>query len=202
MAQEVDKLLAHDADGIQEYDNALPRWWLYGFYFTIIVSVAYIIYFHGMGGPGSAKEYENEVAEAAIIYKAAAKKDLSSLTALTDQASLDEGKKIFDGTTNPCFTCHRNDMGGQVGPNLTDEYWINGGTLQDIMKSITTGFPDKGMPPYGSGAKLDDKQLHQLASYILSKQGSNPPDPKPIDPAREVKASDAGAAATTDTAAH
>jgi cytochrome c oxidase cbb3-type subunit 3 len=74
-----------------------------------------------------------------------------------------------------------------VGPNLTDEFWIHGGDVTAIMKSIKTGYPDKGMMPYGTNARLSDRQVLQLASYILSKQGSNPPNPKAIDPAREVK---------------
>ena len=78
-------------------------------------------------------------------------------------------------------------MDGLVGPNLTDEFWIHGGDLNAVMKSIKAGYPDKGMQPYGTGARLSDRQVLQLASYILSKKGSNPANPKPIDPAREVK---------------
>jgi cytochrome c oxidase cbb3-type subunit 3 len=110
-----------------------------------------------------------------------------ALTPLTDAASLDAGKIIFNGATNTCFTCHRNDLGGMVGPNLTDEYWIHGGDLKAIMTSIKTGFPDKGMQPFGTNARLSDRQVLQVASFILSMKGSNPPNPKLIDPAREVK---------------
>ena len=100
---------------------------------------------------------------------------------LTDEISLTAGKGIFEGPTNLCFTCHRQDLGGMVGPDLTDEYWLKGCDLASIMNSIKTGFPQKGMLPYGSGRTLDGEQLLQVASYVLSKQGSEPPGPKSPD---------------------
>lgn len=187
--KEKDTLLeGHDADGITEFDNDMPLWWLIGFIFTIVFSFGYVVQYHLSDGPSSAKEYEQEVAAfnksqapAGVAQEAVA------FTALTDAASLEAGRTLFDGAQNTCYTCHRNDLGGMVGPNLTDEFWIHGGDVTAIMKSIKTGFPDKGMMPYGTNARLSDRQVLQLASYILSKQGSNPPNPKPIDPAREVK---------------
>ncbi len=147
MAQnEIDKLLDHDADGIQEFDNALPKWWLYGFYFTIVFGIAYMIYYHMAGGPSSAQEYAAQMDEAKAMYKTATA-TTGDLVPLKDEASLTAGKTIFEGTNNVCFTCHRADLGGQVGPNLTDEYWIHGGQFKDIVLSITTGYPDKGMLP-------------------------------------------------------
>jgi len=77
-------------------------------------------------------------------------------------------------------------MGGLVGPNLTDEYWIHGCSIQEIAQNITTGFPEKGMLAYGSNNNLTDEQLLQVASYVISKKGSNPPDAKPIEPDREI----------------
>ncbi|MCO6465487.1 MAG: c-type cytochrome [Bradyrhizobiaceae bacterium] len=195
--QEKDKLLDHDADGIHEYDNDLPKWWLYGFYFTIAMSVIYLFYYHVYSGPDwnflwygqrtQEAEYLTELSTAKAAMANAPKKAAVAMTLLTDEASLAKGKEIFNGTNNLCFTCHREDLGGQVGPNLTDDYWIHGHTLQDIVKSITTGFPDKGMLPYGSSNKLTDEQLLQVASYIISKHGSNPPDPKPIEEGRDIK---------------
>jgi cytochrome c oxidase cbb3-type subunit 3 len=194
--QEKDRLLDHEADGIREYDNNLPRWWLYGFYFTIVMSVIYMFYYHMYSGPdwnvlwygarGQANEYLQQVDEAKAMMANAPKKKAIAITLLTDSQSLEAGKAIFNGTENLCATCHREDLGGQVGPNLTDEYWIHGCSLEQIMKNITTGFPEKGMLPYGSSAKLSDEQLLQVASYIISKKGSNPPDPKPIEEGRDV----------------
>lgn len=192
--KEIDKLLDHDADGIKEFDNALPRWWLYGFYFTIVMSVIYMFYYHVYGGSdwnflwygprGQVAEYTAEVDAAKAANKSAGG-GANFSAPMTEQAALDAGKAIFEGTNNACFTCHRNDLGGQVGPNLTDDYWIHGNKFQDVVNSIKSGFPDKGMQPFGTGAKLTDEQTAQLASYIISKHGTHPADPKPIDPERE-----------------
>ena len=182
---EIDKLLDHDADGIREFDNALPKWWLYGFYFTIAFALSYMVYYHGAGGPSSYDEYQAQLAEAKSMTKTA-NASARNVPAL-DGASLAAGKAIFEGNDNLCHTCHRADLGGQVGPNLTDEYWIHGGTFNDIIKNISTGFPDKGMLPYGSGAKLTQDKLLAVASYVWSKYDSHPADPKPIEPERDVK---------------
>lgn len=189
-----DELLDHDADGIREYDNSLPRWWLYMFYFTIVLSFGYMIYYHFTGTDRSMlAEYNEQVREGEALKKEFEKnspKKTMSATVLTDAASLAKGQEIFESVNSLCSTCHRPDLGGQVGPNLTDEYWIHGCDLKTIMTNITTGFPEKGMLPYGSTNQLTDEQLLQVASYILSKKGSNPPDPKPIEPEREVKCGD------------
>ncbi|MFI5202765.1 MAG: cbb3-type cytochrome c oxidase N-terminal domain-containing protein [Candidatus Kapaibacterium sp.] len=190
---EHDKILeGHEADGIQELDNGLPKWWLYGFYVTIMLSAIYLFYYNVWEGPdwnflwykarGSSNEY---VAEMAHAPKPAGVKDFSMFTQRTDAASLATGENIFQ-KTNLCFTCHRADLGGLIGPNLTDKYWLHGGRFQDILADITHGFPEKGMLKFGNGNTLTDDQLVNVASYVLSKQGSNPPNPKPIDPARDV----------------
>jgi len=194
--QEMDKLLEHDADGIQEFDNSLPKWWLYGFYVTIALSVIYMFYYHVYGGSdwnflwfnqrGMASEYNAEIEQAKTQYKSVTF-DASSAKPLDDKHALEVGKTVFESTANACFTCHRNDLGGQVGPNLTDEFWIHGGSFKDIVTSITTGFPEKGMLPYGTGAKLSNEDLLEVASYIWSKRGSNPPDPKAVDTERDKK---------------
>ncbi|NQW30486.1 MAG: c-type cytochrome [Ignavibacteria bacterium] len=194
--RESGKLMDHDADGIKEFDNDLPRWWLYGFYFTIFCSVVYMFYYHVYSGSdwnilwynsrGQVQEYTAEVAEANAMLANAPKKASVAAVLLTDQASLEKGKEIFNSTNSLCFTCHREDLGGIIGPNLTDEYWMHGCSLEVIIKNITSGFPEKGMLPYGSSNKLSDTELLQVASYIVSKKGSNPPDPKPIDAEREV----------------
>jgi cytochrome c oxidase cbb3-type subunit 3 len=195
--QEQDRLLEHEADGIREYDNNLPRWWLYGFYFTIVMSVIYMFYYHIYSGPdwnvlwygprGSANEYAAQVAEIDAMKANAPKNVSGPLVVLTDSESLAKGKAIFNGNENICYTCHREDLGGQVGPNLTDEYWIHGCSIQEIITSIKNGFQEKGMLPYGSGNKLSDEQMLQVASYIISMRDTHPVDPKPIEEGRDVK---------------
>lgn len=193
---EKDILLDHDADGIREYDNDLPRWWLYGFYFTIIMSVIYMFYYHiytgedwnvlWFGPRGAANEYAVEMAEGAALKASAPKKSTMAITLLTDSESLEKGKDIFNGPENVCATCHREDLGGMVGPDLTDDYWLHGCSIEEVAASIVSGFPDKGMVPYGSGIKLGDLQLMQVASYIVSMRGSKPVNPKPAEEGRDV----------------
>lgn len=187
---EEEKLLKnHEADGIRELDNDLPLWWFVGFIITVMFSISYLANYHLADGPSSQQEYAREMApylKADESQQAALAEQIPEYP-LSDEASLKAGAAIFRGTTNNCFVCHRADLGGQVGPNLTDEYWIQGGDLKSIVKSISTGFSAKGMLPYGTGARLTPQQLVQVASFILSMKGSEPMNPKPIDPAREKK---------------
>jgi cytochrome c oxidase cbb3-type subunit 3 len=183
-----DELLDHEADGIREFDNALPRWWLYGFYFTIAFAFVYLVNYHVLPTPlvGTSieAEYRAEVAAAAPASAASAPA-AAAVAALTDADSLAKGQAIFASPTSLCSSCHRTDLGGLVGPDLTDERWLHGCTPAEVVRSITTGYPPRGMLPFGGGPKLTDEQLLQVASFVLSKRGSHPPNPKPIDPARE-----------------
>ena len=186
-----DELLDHDADGIHEFDNALPRWWLYGFYFTIAFAAVYLVNYHVLPRPlfgraGMVAEYQAELEAASKVATSrphAAK--ATAVAALTDQSSLDKGRAIFEGPVNTCFACHRNDLGGLVGPNLTDDKWLHGCSIQDVVNSITTGYPEKGMLAFGTGKPLTDEQVLQVASYVLSKHGSVPPAAKPPDEDRD-----------------
>jgi cytochrome c oxidase cbb3-type subunit 3 len=182
-----DELLDHDADGIREFDNALPRWWLYGFYFTIVFAAVYMLNYHVLPRPmfgraGMVAEYQAELEaasrEAALRKPAAA---AGALATLTDPESLAQGQAIFEGQASLCFSCHRADLGGLVGPNLTDGDWLHGCGMGDVVASIKTGYPLKGMLPYGVGKALSEEQVRQVASYVLSKRGSSPINPKPRD---------------------
>ena len=186
------ELLDHDADGIHEFDNDLPRWWLYGFYFTIAFAAVYLLNYHVLPKPlfghkGMVAEYQAELEAASRAATAGphVAGPRGALVALTDPASLEKGRAIFEGTDNVCFSCHRADLGGLVGPNLTDDTWLHGCSIADVARSITTGFPQKGMMPFGVGKPLTEQQVLQVASYVLSKRGSSPPAPKPADPERD-----------------
>jgi cytochrome c oxidase cbb3-type subunit III len=188
-----DELLDHVADGIREFDNALPRWWLYGFYFTIAFAVVYMVNYHVLTTPvfgkaGMAAEYRAELDAAKITAPTRLPGGSANalLVALTDEPSLTKGRTIFENPDNVCSSCHRPDLGGMVGPNLTDDYWLHGCAVRDVVTSIKTGYPLKGMMPFGTGKPLTDEQLLQLASYVMSKRGSSPAGPKPIDPERDV----------------
>lgn len=189
-----DELLDHEADGIREFDNALPRWWLYGFYFTILVAFVYMLNYHVLAKPlvgkaGQVAEYNAavETAKAAgAAHATTAGAGIATLAALTDPADLAAGKAIFEGPDNVCYSCHRPDLGGMIGPNLTDGKWLHGCGVESVVKSIKTGYPLKGMMPYGTGKALTEQQVLQVASYVMSKQGSHPPNPKPSEPDRDV----------------
>jgi len=195
MAQDKKDVLIedHGADGIREYDNALPKWWLYGFYVSVVLGAIYLFYYHAwdggdwnflwFGARGEVAEYQAELASAHLPAKAGAR-DFSAWAPKTDAESLKIGETIFQ-QKNLCFTCHRADLGGLIGPNLTDDYWLHGGTFQDILASITHGYPEKGMMPFGNNNHLSDDELLAVASYVVSKHGSNPPNPKPVDPTRD-----------------
>lgn len=188
-----DELLDHDADGIREFDNALPRWWLHGFYFTIAFAVVYMINYHVLSTPafgeaGMAAEYRAELRDAARTAPAPPPAGSVSATpvALKDEPSLTKGRAIFESPDHACSSCHRPDLGGMIGPNLTDGYWLHGCSVTEIVTSIRTGYPMKGMMPFGSNKPLTDEQLLQLASYVMSRNGSSPAGAKPSDQERDV----------------
>lgn len=176
--KEADILLDHDYDGIHELDNNLPPWWLWGFYFSIIFAVGYMIRFHIAGGPSSDEEFQQEMAQAqqeveAYLATASNLIDETNVELLTAQARLDAGKKIFDAN---CVACHLADGGGLVGPNLTDAYWIHGGSIEKVFSTIKYGVPAKGMISWKD--QLSPSQMQEVASYILSLQGTTPANPK------------------------
>lgn len=175
-------LLSHDYDGIKELDNVLPPWWTKLFYACIIFAIVYLAKYHIFNYDDQTKEFEKEMAEAKIAveeYKKTAKDliDANSVTQLTEPADLAAGKKIFE--TN-CAACHRQDAGGAIGPNLTDDQWILGGGIKNVFHTITEGGRDgKGMVAWKGTLKPSEIQL--VASYILSLKGTNPKDPKPSE---------------------
>jgi cytochrome c oxidase cbb3-type subunit 3 len=175
-----DELLSHDADGIREFDNALPRWWLYGFYFTIAFAVVYLINYHVLPKPllGHRTLAEAYAVEMKLAAASKGPAGVTAMAALTDANSLAKGAEIFNGQRNLCHTCHRKDLGGVVGPNLTDNRWLHGCTVGEMVSNVKSGFPPKGMLPFGSGQHLTDAEVLQVVSYVISKRGSSPPNPK------------------------
>lgn len=180
--QEEDILFDHTYDGIEELDNNLPPWWLYGFYLTIVIGVAYMGYYHFSDDVLSTQDYyylEMEAAEIAkeeFLERQANKIDESNIIALIDKSSLSAGRGVFK--TN-CVTCHMEHGGGapgSVGPNLTDEYWLHGGGIKEVFKTIKYGVPAKGMIAWKD--QMSPSDMHKVASYILSIQGTNPPNAK------------------------
>jgi cytochrome c oxidase cbb3-type subunit 3 len=182
VSQEAELDLGHDYDGIRELNNRLPPWWLYGFYLTIIVAVVYLWRYHvSHDAPLSIQEYETSVQVADVQIKEYLKKkgdnvDETNVVLLTGAEDVQAGKAIFTDPSR-CMTCHGPQGGGNsVGPNLTDDYWIYGGNIKDLFKTIKYG-TNKGMRSWKDD--LSAKQIAQVASYVKSLHGSNPVNPKP-----------------------
>jgi cytochrome c oxidase cbb3-type subunit 3 len=190
--KEKDIMLDHDFDGITELDNSLPPWWLWLFYVTIVIAVGYMLYYHVFDiGKLQVAEYNEEVmlAEAEIdrYMKLNAIVTLETVTQLTDDAALLQGKNIF---MQHCAACHNPDGGGLVGPNLTDEYWIHGGGIKNIFRTVRDGVPEKGMVPWGN--QLSPNEMQQVASFVMSLKGTTPVGGKP--PEGEIWTGDEGGA--------
>lgn len=177
---ERDELLDHNYDGIQEYDNDLPRWWIWLFVLTVVWGVWRVLYYHG--GPGllqeeqlaqSMDELQKIRAEHAPKHSAPAD-DSAALFALTkDPAAVEAGKGIFAAN---CIACHMTAGQGLIGPNLTDSYWLHGGKITDIQAVVTNGVPEKGMIAWKE--KLTPEQIRSVTAYVWTLHGTNPPNPK------------------------
>jgi cytochrome c oxidase cbb3-type subunit 3 len=177
--EEEDIILDHDYDGIKELDNNLPPWWVYLFYATIFFAVFYLAKYEVFGGDNSSVEYEKEIAQAKLDieeYKKANPNlvDISSVVLLTEASDLEAGKAIF---TQNCAVCHKDDGGGGIGPNLTDENWILGGGIKNVFKTVYEGGRDgKGMISWKQD--LNTLEIAQVSSYVLGFQGTTPAVPK------------------------
>lgn len=175
--QEQDRLLDHDYDGIREYDNPMPRWWLWIFYASIAFVPVYYLLPGNMGaGPGMVAEYEAEVAAYEASRPAAGDGGVSGETLLalvSDPTALANGKSLYDMN---CAVCHRADGGGLIGPNLTDDAWLHGSAPTAIHATIANGVLEKGMPPWDR--LLKPEQVNAVTAYVISLRGTNPPAPK------------------------
>ncbi|HRE36893.1 MAG TPA: cbb3-type cytochrome c oxidase N-terminal domain-containing protein [Chitinophagaceae bacterium] len=177
VSEEADLDLGHDYDGIRELDNRLPPWWLYGFYLTIIFAGIYLWRYHvSHTAPSSKEEYERSVAKAEARIQEYMKKkgdavDENTVKLLTSADDIAAGKAIFTDPSK-CVVCHGPEGGGNaIGPNLTDDYWIYGGNIKDLFKTIKYGAKN-GMKSWKDD--LSPKQMAQVASYIKTLRGTKP----------------------------
>ncbi len=197
---EAEKVMAdHSYDGITELDNFMPPWLRYVFILTIIFGVVYFVNYSVLGiGKTGVEEYEEELRLEAI----AAEGRQSTMLASIDETNVEEdnssdalaaGKGIFEAN---CAACHAQDGGGGVGPNLTDAYWLHGGSIKEVFSVIKYGVVAKGMVPWED--QLSPIEIRQVSSYILSLAGTTPANPKEpqgelIGPAQEGTGSDSTA---------
>ncbi len=177
----------HEYDGIQEFDQKLPNWWLLTFYSAIIF---YLIYWFIYYQAGLIKTDQAAVTEAISAIQIQKEKALEETLATLDDKTLvhewatdgsivAEGEKIY---SQVCIACHGPDLDApnKLGLSLVDHEWKYGDTPMDIFKIINAGTPaeSKGMPPTGArmipwGATYTGKQIAQLVAFIISK---NPED--------------------------
>lgn len=196
----------HEYDGIKELDNVTPPWFTAGFTISIIFSIVYLWVYHvSESAPLQIEEFNREVAIAEAEHEEYLKNqsnlvDENTVTLLTDATSIASGKKIFDAS---CVACHKADGGGLVGPNLTDEFWIHGGSVKDIFTTIKYGVLDKGMIPWKD--ELSPNQIAQLVAYIHTLKGTNPAGAKEAEGTLYVEGAEAPASdenqATTEATA-
>ncbi len=178
-------MLDHNYDGIREMDYGMPPWLTAIFAGTIIFAIAYLIQIWGIGNiEDQITEYNNDVKKAEIAIAEWRDRqsnliDENSVQFIDDELVLAQGEEIF---LKECKACHQADGGGGVGPNLTDKYWIHGGSITDIFTTIKYGVPEKGMISWQT--KLKPGEMQSVASYIKTLVGTTPMNPK--DPQGEI----------------
>jgi len=214
MTEHEDEPRQHEFDGIREMNNSLPRWWLYLFYFSIAISVVYMIYYHVLrvgylqedewrrevdptfvratpadqrllgllpqyhsplfapGGDITPRKLALAKPQKAMVFLTR-ETDTLTYAIVTDPALLTAGETTF---RNICSQCHGKLGEGIVGPNLTDDYWLHGATMSDIVRSVKYGYPTKGMVPWQGTLKEED--ILGVAGYVITLRGTNPPNPR------------------------
>lgn len=179
MYEEKDLLMEHEYDGIRELDNPTPAWFMWLFYITITFAFTYLLTYHVFKlGKLQNQEYVAEMKQASVdqeafLAKSANRVDENSVKLTNDPTVLKDGAAIFQQN---CTPCHGQHAEGIVGPNLTDEYWLHGGNINDIFKVIKYGVPEKGMISWEK--QLTPKQIADVANYVKSLKDSHPANPK------------------------
>ncbi len=186
--EEIDSLLDHNYDGIQEYDNPMPKWWLYMFYGTIAFAFLYMGYYFTYentletysGNPDhlvwSGKKLELDIIantpEDTVQWDAVGATEVAGL--IKDKGLINRGKSLFAAK---CAACHMANASGGVGPNLTDAYWINGGLTEEIYNTVTNGANNGAMPSWKK--ELGNKNIVSLVAYLETLRNTNVPGKEP-----------------------
>ncbi len=166
-------LLNHDYDGIQEFDYPLPNWWKLSFVLTVIFSVPYAIYYLAMGGPTLNDELIQDMASLNKVRTAYAVKmakfDTDAYSAFEGPEGIALGAVVYEDN---CLSCHEEKGKGDIGPNLTDAYWIHAkGTASTVYEVVLNGREDKGMPTWKEDLTKDE--ILQVVSYLMSIKNTN-----------------------------
>jgi len=196
---ERDQLREHEFDGIQEFDNRLPNWWLWTLYGAIVFAVGYWLVFHTWRlGELPRQAYRDEMAaaaEAQLARMGEAEITNESLQLMAQvPARVEAGHQVFEQF---CVACHRADASGDVGPNLTDAYWLHGGAPLDILRTVTYGVPEKGMVAWMN--QLGPRRVQDVVAYVLTLRGKNLPGKEPQGDLYEPSDETAPASEATET---
>lgn len=174
MSKVEDRTLAHDYDGIEEYDNPLPRWWVYLFVGTIVFALVYYPYYHFGPGQLPTAVWQDDMAEWGRLHPPVPLPDEAELVVLAERPGIvEQGRQVF---ATRCVSCHGIDGGGQVGPNLTDDHSIHGWSRATIARVVHDGVPAKGMIAWGR--QLSRADVLAVALFAYSLRGTTPQNPK------------------------
>lgn len=182
MSEKMDEVLDHDYDGIREYDNPMPGWWVGLFWITIVFSACYFVWYHA---PVEGRSIYDNYTDAKVAELKARAKEFGARPPLEATAqqwadwSVEEkfvqyGQAIF--RTN-CVSCHGNDATGLVGPNLTDDKWKNVKVVNDVSRVIINGANNNAMPKMG-GASLSELDVSAVSAYVISLRSQPKPGGK------------------------
>ena len=179
LEEEKDLVIDHVYDDIQELDNPVPAWFNGLFYGSMAFAVVYLLIYQVFNwGPNQEQEYEREMAEADKVRQEWLAQSANSVDEHSVEVDLSPeivaaGQAIF---AQNCTACHGGVGEGGIGPNLTDEYWLHGGEIRDVFKTVKYGVLDKGMVPWEQN--LTPAQIAEVSNYIVSLRDSNPANAK------------------------
>lgn len=173
-------LMDHDYDGIKELNHPLPSWWVWIWAASIVFCIPYTMYYHMAGGPDLGEELKRDMVKINEL-KAIAAADVSKFdiehynTWVKSNDALKIGFEVYEEN---CLSCHAEGGGGDIGPNLTDAYWLNidSRTPEALFPFIRDGLEDNGMPAWGE--IISKEEMYAAMAYIISLKGTTPPKAK------------------------
>lgn len=173
-------VLDHEYDGIREYDNPMPGWWVAIFWASFVFSIGYLAYYHFTGrGQSVASAYDDEMRvareERAKRSLGEAPSEASLAQLMADPELMKDANALFG---QRCAACHAAEGQGLIGPNLTDSHWIHGeAKLMDIYRVVSQGVPAKGMPAWD--LQLQPIEVRKLVAFVGTLRGKNLPGKAP-----------------------
>lgn len=164
--------LDHEYDGIKELNHPLPNWWLITFYGAILFGIGYFFYYNFGSGKTLRAEYQEELKvhsqnKEQYLERLSEYKTEKFNTYFESEEMVSYGQEVFN---NNCRSCHNVQAAGDIGPNLSDKYWLYAdGTPESFFLFIIGGIPSVGMPAWGP--QLSEDELYAVTAYVMSLQG-------------------------------